>query len=419
PLATKPLPVGEREAALALPDKPSIVVLPFANLSGDPNQDYFADGMVEDITIALGHLPWLFVIGSASAFTYKNRAADLKQLGSELGVRYVLMGSVRKEGNRVRITAQLTDAVHGGHIWADRFEGELDSVFAMQDRVALHVSTTIAPALRTEEIERAGRKPTANLTAYDLFLRALPLYRRSLVQNREAVRLLYRAMELDPSYGAAYGLAALCRHWQRVSGWISPTDPAVGEGIRVAHLAAETGSNDSESLWMAALALTMLAGEFEVTIGLIEKAVSLNPNSSNAWAVSGLIHGLVGDVETSLDHLARARRLNPLEFPFLSYWAVVAHVHFVAGQFEQAESAADRSVAGQAGSPPALRIKIAACGVLGRVKEGRRCVAQLLAITPEATVASLKAHYEPFLRRVPGRFEDFLQGLHRSGLPEK
>jgi tetratricopeptide (TPR) repeat protein len=361
----------------------------------------------------------LFVIGSASAFTYKNRAADLRQIGSELGVRYVLMGSVRKEGNRVRITAQLTDAVHGGHIWADRFEGELDSVFALQDRVATHVSTTIAPALRTEEIERARRKPTENLTAYDLFLRALPLYRNSLAQNREAVRLLYRAVELDPSYGTAYGLAAVCHHWQKVSGWISPTDPAVSEGIRLAHLAAETGKNDSEALWMAAHASTMLAGEFEATIGLIEKAVSLNPNSSNAWAVSGLVHGLAADLEISLDHLARARRLNPLEFPFLSYWAVVAHVHFVAGQFEQAAISADRSLLEHANAPPALRIKISACGMLGRIEEGRRCVEQLLAINAETTVASLKAHYQPFLQRVPGRFEDFLQGLRRSGLPEK
>ena len=169
---------------------------------------------------------------------------------------------------------------------------------------------------------------------------------------------------------------------------------------------------------MAAFALTMLAGELEVTIGLIEKAVSLNPNSSNAWAVSGLIHGLDADLETSLDHLARARRLNPLEFPFLSYWAVVALVYFAAGQFEQAASAADRSLLEHASAPPALRTKIAACGILGRVEEGRRCVEQLLAINPGATVASLKAHYEPFLRRVPGRLEDFSQGLRQSGLPQ-
>jgi len=415
---TRSLANTARQPGLALPDKPSIVVLPFTNLSGDPSQDYFADGMVEDITIALGRLPWLFVIGSASAFTYKNRAFDLRQVGSDLGVRYVLMGSVRKEGSRVRIIAQLTDASHGGYIWADRFEGELDSVFAMQDQVAAHVSSMITPALRTEEIERARRKPTENLTAYDLFLRALPLYRESFAQNQEALRLLYRAIELDPSYGAAYGLAAVCHFWQKVLGWIPPTDPCLMEGVRLAHLAARNGINDSEALWMAAQALTTLAGELDVALGLIEKAISLNPNSSNAWAVSATINGYMGDNETALEHLARARRLNPLEFPFVNYWSAVAHIHFLATQFEEVVRTADKALMEHANTLPALRMKIAACGVLGRIEEGRDSVARLLALVPETTVASLKAHYEPVLRRNPHGLETYLKGLRLSGLPE-
>ena len=209
---------------LALPDMPSIAVLPLTNLSGDPNQDYFADGMVEDITNELGRLPGLFVIGSGSGFTYKNRAVDARQIGSELGVRYLLRGSVRKDGSRVRITAELIDASHGGQVWADRFEGELDSIFAMQDQVASHVSMMIAPALRTAEIERTERKRTDNLTAYDLFLRASRRYRESFEQNQRSLRLLYQAIELDPSYAAAYGLAAFCYQWQKSFGWAAPSD---------------------------------------------------------------------------------------------------------------------------------------------------------------------------------------------------
>lgn len=222
---------------------------------------------------------------------------------------------MRKESNRVRIAVQLTDTSRGGQAWADRFEGELDSVFAMQDRVASQVSSIIAPALRSEEIERARRKPTESLTAYDLFLRALPLYRDSSAHNRAALQLLQRAVELDPSYGAAYGLAAICYFWQKVRGWVSPLDASLMEGVRFAHLAAQTGANDSEALWMAAQALTMLAGELEAASGLIAKALALNPNSSNAWAVSAVIHGFLDALDTSLDHFERARRLNPLEFP--------------------------------------------------------------------------------------------------------
>ena len=185
-------------AALALPDLPSIVVLPFANLSGDPAQGYFADGMVEDITLALGRLPGLFVIGSGSAFTYKSQTVDTRRVGAELGVRYVLRGSVRKDGKRVRISAELADASQGAQIWADRFEGEIDDIFAMQDQVAAHVSTMIAPALRTAEIDRAARKPTGNLTAYDLFLRASRHYRESVEQNRESLQLLSKATEPRP-----------------------------------------------------------------------------------------------------------------------------------------------------------------------------------------------------------------------------
>src|SRR5215470_376920 len=222
----KPTPVE-----LPLPSKPSIAVLPFQNLSGDPEQEYFADGIVEDITSGLARMHWLFVIARNSSFTYKGRAVDMKQVGRELGVRYLLEGSVRKAGERIRITSQLVDAASGAHIWSDRLDGMLSDVFDLQDRVTASVVGAIEPKLRSAEIERAREKPTESVDAYDLFLRALALHNtRKLEESREALRLLYRAIEIDPSYAAAYGLAAYCRVRQRAEGWISPSEPAIAEG---------------------------------------------------------------------------------------------------------------------------------------------------------------------------------------------
>jgi TolB-like protein len=410
--------IHREHAALTLPDRPSIVVLPFVNLSGDPAQEYFADGMVEDITIALGRLPWLFVIGSASAFTYKSRAVDVRQIGSDLGVRYALKGSVRKEANRVRITCQLAETSHGRQIWADRFEDELDGIFAMQDRVAEHVGTVIAPALRAEEIERARRKTTESLTAYDLLLRALALHRLGNAQNEEALRLLARAVTLDPSYGAAYGLAAWCYDLQKIFGWVPPSDPRLNEGIRLARLASDVGSNDSEALWMTAHALTLLAGETQLALVLTKKAISLNPNSPNAWWVSGTAHYFSDYPGVALEHGARARRLSPVDPMAYNHWLSTAMAHFFAGQYQEAADAADKSLAEHTNFPPALRLKVATSGLLGRIEEGHEWVARLLAVNPDASVAKLKAFYKPLLRINPQRLETYLKGLRLCGLPE-
>ena len=241
PLAEKP--------ALPLPDKPSLAVLPFQNMSGDPEQEYFADGMVEEITTAVSRLPWLFVIARNSSFTYKGKAVDVKQVARELGVRYVLEGSVRKAGTRVRITGQLIDTATGAHIWADRFDGGLDDIFELQDHVASGVVGAIEPKLRLAEIERASRKPAEGLDVYDLYLRALAQSHKLTPEaNREAIRLLHRALEIDPSYAPAAGLAAYCYHYQKSQGWVPATGPEVAEGLRLARLAIEAGMADPDTL---------------------------------------------------------------------------------------------------------------------------------------------------------------------------
>ena len=250
--------------APALPDKPSIAVLPFQNLSGDPEQEYFADGVVEDIITALSRIRWLFVIARNSSFTYKGRAVDVKQVGRELGVRYVLEGSVRKAANRVRITGQLIDATTGAHLWADRFDGSLDDIFELQDQVAASVVGAIAPKLERAEIERAKRKPTESLDAYDYYLRGMAhLHQGAREAIDEALRLFHKAIELDPDFASAYAMAAWCYFWRKVNGWMTDRAQEIAEGTRLARRAVELGRDDAVALTRGGHALAHLAGDLD------------------------------------------------------------------------------------------------------------------------------------------------------------
>jgi TolB-like protein len=238
--ASKPKP------ALALPDKPSIAVLPFENMSGDPEQEYFADGIVEDIITALSRNRWLFVIARNSSFTYKGRAVDVKQVSGDLGVRYVLEGSVRKAANRVRVTAQLIDASTGAHLWGDRFEGALEDIFDLQDQVTASVMGAIAPQLEQAEIERAKRKPTGSLDTYDYFLRGMAnYYQRNKEAISEAQRLFYKTIEVDPNFSSAYGMAAWCYAWRKINGWMTDPVQECAETARLAWRAAALGPDDA------------------------------------------------------------------------------------------------------------------------------------------------------------------------------
>jgi len=406
-------------APLDLPDKPSIVVLPFANLSGDPAQDYFADGMVDDITVALGRIPRLFVIASSSAFAYRGRTVDVRTIGSELGVRYALGGSVRKDGEHIRITGRLSDASLGRQIWADRFEGNLTNIFELQDSVAASISATIAPTLRSAEAEHASRKPTDNSTAYDLYLRAMPPHRDTLAQNQESLRLLYKAIELDPSFGAAYGLAAYCYHMQMVFAWQPLSDDHIRESIRLACLAAEWGESDPEALWMAGKTLAALAGETARGLALMSRSTQLNPNSARAWWASGLTHAHLGEAEIALDHFSRARRLNPRDAAEHAYWNGIALAYLLSGSYGPAKEAIDRALIDWPNSPPSLRAKAAICGLLDQNEAGRECVRRILALSPNTTLATVKALNRLQMRSNPRGYKNFFDGLRRAGLPER
>jgi TolB-like protein len=414
----QPAEPAAQHSTPVLPDNPSIAVLPFTNLSGDPTQDYFADGMVEEITMALGRLPWLFVIASASAFTYKGRAVDVRQVGTELGVRYVLQGSVRKQNDRVRIAVQLTDASQGHQILSERFEGELQEVFTLQDQVATQLSARIAPTLRSKEVERVRRKPTTNLTAYDLFLRAIPPRRDTLEQNNESLRLLYKAIELDPGFSTAYGLAAWCHEVQVVFGWLPPSDVRVKEGLRLANLAVETGEKDPEALWMAGISIARLSGDYARGADLIERSLSLNPNSARAWWASGVLYTHLGRAELALESYERSRRLNPLDTAGYAYWAAIATTRFHMAGYEAALECAERALADWPDSPVALRVKAAICGLQNRLAEGKVCVQRLLAINPHTTIETVRADYGAQARHNLESYEALLRGLRLSGLPE-
>ena len=402
-----------------LPDRPSIAVLPFTNLSGDPQQEYFADGIVEDIISGLTRLHWLFVIARDSSFTFKNRAIDVKQVGRELGVRYLLEGSVRKVGDHIRIASQLIDAATGTHIWADHFDGALSDIFDLQDQITASVVGAIEPKLRHAEIERARRKPTESVDAYDLFLRAVALNNtRKKEDNKEALQLLYRAVEIDHQYAAAYALAAYCHLRQKAQGFGFPADHVLQEGMRLARLAAEYGQDNPEALWMAGVTMSILAGEAEDGLALIDRSLTLNPNSANALMASGLVRACLGETDTAISPLQRSRQLSPLDPIAYGTSLGFAWVHFMAGRYEEASASCDRTLhEAPTYYPPALQIKIACCGLLGRLEEGRKWVERLLVVNPEASVSSLQNWLRLFIKK-PAGLEAVLDGMRRAGLPE-
>lgn len=402
---------------LSPPDKPSLAVLPFQNMTGDAEQEYFVDGMVEEITTAIARLPWLFVIARNSAFTYKGKAIDVKQVAQELGVRYVLEGSVRKAGNRVRITGQLIDTTTGAHIWTERFDSALDDIFELQDQVASSVAGAMEPKLRQSEIERASRKPTANLTAYDLYLRALAQsYRLTEDGVAEAVVLAWQALVIDPSYAPAAALVGWCRVLQRVRGWGALSDEDITEACLLARQALEAERDDAETIRQAAFTLFVLAGEAAMAAAALDRALARNPNAARAWSARGIIHAMRNEPEAAIEAIERARRLSPFDRHAFGYAVNIAVAHLVARRFEQAIEWADRALHDQPRTVTGMRAKVVALAHLGRLDAAGTELSRVLAIDPKLTIARFR---EQALYQAPEVLELYVDGLRLAGLPER
>jgi TolB-like protein len=414
--ATADAPIEPRKPALSLPDKPSIAVLPFQNLSADPEQEYFADGVVEDITMALSLFRWLFVIARNSSFTYKGRPVDIKQVGRELGVRYVLEGSVRKAGNRIRIAGQLIDAETGTHLWADRFDGALEDIFDLQDQVTSRVVGAIAPMLQREEIKRARRKPTENLDAYDYYLRGLASARRwTKDANSEALQLFCKAIQLDPGLACAHGMAAWCYIQRKARRWMIDHVQESAEATRLARKAVHLGAGDPVALCMGAYVLAFVAHEFDDAMAFVDRGLAVNPNSAQAWNLSAWVRVWRGEPDLALDHAARATRLSPLDPSMYGIHGAVAYAHFLAGRYDMASSCAEKSMRDNPDFLLAICIFAASNALAGRLEPAQKGIARARERNPDLRTSNL-GDLAPFRRA-----EDlalFAKGLREAGLPE-
>jgi TolB-like protein/tetratricopeptide (TPR) repeat protein len=381
-------------------------------MSGDPEQEYFADGMVEDIITALSRFKSMFVIARNSTFTYKGKAVDIRQVGRELGVRYVLEGSVRKSGNRVRISGQLIEAATDAHLWADRFEGSLENVFDLQDQVASAVVGVIDPRILDAEIARSKRKPPDNLDAYDCFLRAMDLcYRWRLEETEAALRLLYRAIELDPNYAQACALASWCYlfRYQLGAAW---EDKERRETARLAHEAARLGRDDAFSLAWAGLAFAFL-GQLDEGARLMERALALNPNLARTQNLSGWIKVWLQEPDVAIQHFERAMRLDPLDPAAHAVEAGIAYAHIRVGRYEDAVRWAERSLQSHPSANAARAIAIGKA-LTGHFDEARNAVRRLLEINPAARLSTL-----PPLLYVPAEFQARIaDALREAGMPD-
>jgi TolB-like protein len=399
---------------LPLPDKPSIAVLPFQNMSGDPDQEYFADGMVEEIITALSRIRWLFVIARNSSFTYKGRAVDVKQVSRDLGVRYVLEGSVRKGGNRVRITAQLIDAATGAHLWADRFDGELEDIFELQDQVASSVAGVIEPMLRQAEIERARRKRPDSLDAYDLYLRALPHAFTAMPDDADkALPLLIKAVELEPDYAAAHAIIAFCHEQRYLRGGMLEETRLVA--LHHARLAIAAGGDDAAALATAGFVIAVCGSDYETAVTAFDRSFALSGSSALALGFSSIVRAWRGDDAIAVEQANRALRLSPFDPLVQLPYVGLAYTHFAAGRFEEAVAAASLATQSNPRFIVPQILHCAALGCLGRSQEAKAAVQRLLELQPGLTAASaiLSARYVD-----PKTIAALANALRRAGLPE-
>jgi TolB-like protein len=400
-------------AALALPDKPSVAVLPFANLSGDPAQDYFADGMVDDIITGLSRIKWLFVIARNSTFTYKGRAVDVKQVGRDLGVRYVLEGSVRKLAQRVRITAQLVDAATGAHVWAERYDRTVEDVFALQDEIALAVVGTIEPSLRSAEVERVKRKRPDSLDAYDLVLQAQPdIYCGMPDRSAQGLVLLQRALALDPGYALAHGFAAMGHHNRFLRAGLREDDRLAS--IRHARAAIALGQDDALALTFAGFSIGMDAHDRAAAFAAFDAALAVSPSTALAYILGSVIFGWTGEAARALDWGKRGLRQSPFDpWAFGAYHSIML-AHFNMGSYAEAADAAYRAVQSNPGHSISHMLLAAALAKLGRLEEAKAAGARVLELQPGFRYSRQFSGVDcaPALAAALG------EALHAIGLPQ-
>jgi adenylate cyclase len=406
----------ERPGALALPDQPSIAVLPFQNMSGDPEQEYFVDGLVEDITTALSRFRQLFVIARNSSFTYKGRAVDIKQVGQELGVRYVLEGSVRKAANRLRITGQLIEAQTGSHVWSERYEGELQDVFDLQDRITSSVAGAIEPTLLEAEILRAQRRQGGNLGAYDWYLRALAL---TNVFTREAVDGMLRhnlqAIALDPLFVPPYALAARAHIQRFIQGWIIDLTKERAEVLDLVERGLRADRKDASMLGTAGHCYALFCHDLVKAIAFIDEAIDINPNLAQAFFQSGAFRAFAGDFELAIVHLERALRLSPRDARAYTFYQGMAFALFLSGNATTAREWALRGVQHNANYAPGWWVLAASSAALGNKVEAEEAVQHILALDPAFSISGFVQKYPT---RGPDVLQSFVQGLRTAGVPE-
>lgn len=418
----EPTPAGSSNAAMpptygvlpTVPDKPSIAVLPFQNMSGDAEQEYFVDGLVEDIITALSRFRSLFVIARNSSFSYKGKSPDIRQVGRELGVRYVLEGSVRKAGNRLRITGQLIQADTGAHIWADRYDGDITDIFDLQDKVTIDVVGAIAPKLESAEIERARRKPTENLDAYDCYLRSVAIGYLGRDKLGEARQWCARALELDPDYAVAHSFAAALASRGKGLG-LAFDEASAAETLRLARRAVELDREDSFVLALAGWVFAFVGSDLSAASSLLRRALAIHPNLAQAWVISGWLNVWEGNPDVAIDHFERAIRFSPLDPNIAQIRQGSAHAHFMARHYDEALTSAEAAITDRQIAPN-YRIAAASAALAGQPDRARKFTRLLLAVDPGRSLSNLEDVLGPYRR--PQDIARYREGLRLAGLPE-
>jgi TolB-like protein/Tfp pilus assembly protein PilF len=409
----RPEAANVQRPALALPDKPSVAVLPFSNLNGDPEQEYFADGMVEDIIAGLSRIKWLFVVARNSSFTYKGMAVDMKRVGRELGVRYLLQGSLRKDGNRVRVSAQMVEAETGGHLWTERFDRALDDIFELQDEIALNVVGAIEPSLRRAEVERVKRKRPDSLDAYDLVLQSQSdVYSGMPARVTKALVLLERALALDPAYALAHAFAAMCHHCLFLRAGLHEENRAAS--IRHAEAAILHGQDDALALTFAGFSIGMDGHDHDAGFATLEAALAFSPSSAITYNVGGVMFGWAGEAERAIEWGTRAMRLSPFDPRAWSAFHAFALGHFHRGRYEDAAKAARKAVQLNPGHSISHMLLVAPLAKLGRLKEAEAAAARVLELQPGFRYSRQFSGVDC----APALAAPLGEALHSAGLPE-